>query len=432
MKVGFISLGCSKNLVVTESLIGMFSRHGYEIVNDPSLAEVLLINTCGFIESAKEEGINTILEMADYKEKKCKYLIVIGCLVQRYKDELIKELPEVDLFISIKEYDHIWSLITNLIKKKSEEDSLSFMDRYITTGNTTAYLKIAEGCSNCCAYCAIPLIQGRYISRPFEDIIEEAKKLAENGYRELVVIAQDTTKYGVDLYGKERLTELLHELSKIDGIKWIRFLYSYPESITDELIEEVKSNDKICKYFDMPIQHISDEILDKMNRKTNHKEVISKIEKIRKSIPGVIIRTTLIAGFPGETEEDFNKLCDFVKEYKIDKLGCFAYSKEDHTAASYMKNQLPKKVKVQRANKIMSIQKKISKEVLNSKVGNTYEVLLESVTDDMKYFVGRTYMDVPDEDGVVYIPFDNNHLLDDFYNIRIVDTLDYDLIAEFI
>ena len=432
MKVGFISLGCSKNLVVTESLIGMFSRHGYEIVNNPSLAEVLLINTCGFIESAKEEGINTILEMADYKEKKCKYLIVIGCLVQRYKDELIKELPEVDLFISIKEYDHIWSLITNLIKKKSEEDSLSFMDRYITTGNTTAYLKIAEGCSNCCAYCAIPLIQGRYISRPFVDIIEEAKKLAENGYRELVVIAQDTTKYGVDLYGKERLTELLHELSKIDGIKWIRFLYSYPESITDELIEEVKSNDKICKYFDMPIQHISDEILDKMNRKTNHKEVISKIEKIRKSIPGVIIRTTLIAGFPGETEEDFNKLCDFVKEYKIDKLGCFAYSKEDHTAASYMKNQLPKKVKVQRANKIMSIQKKISKEVLNSKVGNTYEVLLESVTDDMKYFVGRTYMDVPDEDGVVYIPFDNNHLLDDFYNIRIVDTLDYDLIAEFI
>ena len=432
MKVGFISLGCSKNLVVTESLIGMFSRHGYEIVNNPSLAEVLLINTCGFIESAKEEGINTILEMADYKEKKCKYLIVIGCLVQRYKDELIKELPEVDLFISIKEYDHIWSLITNLIKKKSEEDSLSFMDRYITTGNTTAYLKIAEGCSNCCAYCAIPLIQGRYISRPFEDIIEEAKKLAENGYRELVVIAQDTTKYGVDLYGKERLTELLHELSKIDGIKWIRFLYSYPESITDELIEEVKSNDKICKYFDMPIQHISDEILDKMNRKTNHKEVISKIEKIRKSIPGVIIRTTLIAGFPGETEEDFNKLCNFVKEYKIDKLGCFAYSKEDHTAASYMKNQLPKKVKVQRANKIMSIQKKISKEVLNSKVGNTYEVLLESVTDDMKYFVGRTYMDVPDEDGVVYIPFDNNHLLDDFYNIRIVDTLDYDLIAEFI
>ncbi len=432
MKVGFISLGCSKNLVVTESLIGMFSRHGYEIVNDPSLAEVLLINTCGFIESAKEEGINTILEMADYKEKKCKYLIVIGCLVQRYKDELIKELPEVDLFISIKEYDHIWSLITNLIKKKSEEDSLSFMDRYITTGNTTAYLKIAEGCSNCCAYCAIPLIQGRYISRPFEDIIEEAKKLAENGYRELVVIAQDTTKYGVDLYGKERLSELLHELSKIDGIKWIRFLYSYPESITDELIEEVKSNDKICKYFDMPIQHISDEILDKMNRKTNHNEVISKIEKIRKRIPGVIIRTTLIAGFPGETEEDFNKLCDFVKEYKIDKLGCFAYSKEDHTAASYMKNQLPKKVKVQRANKIMSIQKKISKEVLNSKVGNTYEVLLESVTDDMKYFVGRTYMDVPDEDGVVYIPFDNNHLLDDFYNIRIVDTLDYDLIAEFI
>ena len=432
MKVGFVSLGCSKNLVVTESLIGMFVKHGYEVVNDPEDAEILVINTCGFIESAKEEGINTILEMADYKERKCKYLIVIGCLVQRYKEELKKELPEVDLFVSIKEYDHLWNLISNLVKKKDETDFLNFMDRYITTGNTTAYLKIAEGCSNCCAYCAIPLIQGRYISRPFESIIEEAKKLADNGYREIVVIAQDTTKYGIDLYGKERLTELLHELSKIDGIHWIRFLYSYPESITDELIEEVKNNDKICNYFDMPIQHISDGILDRMNRKTNHKEVINKINKIRKSIPNVIIRTTLIAGFPGETEEDYNKLCNFVKEYRIDKLGCFAYSKEDHTAASYMDNQISKKEKTRRANNIMKIQKKVSKEVLGSKIGNTYEVLLESVTDDMKYFVGRTYMDVPDEDGIVYIPFDNNHLLDDFYNIKIVDTLDYDLIAEFI
>ena len=273
MKVGFVSLGCNKNLVVTECLIGMFKSHNYEIENDPSRADIIVINTCGFIDEAKNEAIETILEMADYKKGKCKYLIVIGCLVTRYKKDLIKELPEVDLFISIREYKKMWNLINNLINKKEENDLLDYHKRYITTGNNMAYLKIAEGCSNCCAYCAIPMIQGKYVSRNYEDIISEAKELALKGYREIVVIAQDTTKYGIDLYGKPRLSELLNDICKIDSIKWVRFLYAYPESIDDELINTVKNNEKICNYFDIPIQHISDNVLKNMNRSTDSKTI---------------------------------------------------------------------------------------------------------------------------------------------------------------
>ena len=256
MKVGFVSLGCSKNLVVTEEMIGLFKKHDYEIVSDPSEAEIIVINTCGFIESAKDEGVKTILEMSDYKEDKCKYLIVTGCLVERYKTELIEALPEVDLFVKISEYNDLWKMIDSLIKNNIGDDKMDYHYRMITTGDTMAYLKIAEGCSNYCTYCAIPYIQGKYVSRKYEDILEEADMLAKKGIKELVVIAQDTTKYGYDLYGKYRLPELLDDLCKIDGIKWIRFLYSYPESITDELIEVVKRNDKVCKYFDLPIQHI--------------------------------------------------------------------------------------------------------------------------------------------------------------------------------
>lgn len=430
MKVGFISLGCSKNLVVTEEIIGLFKKHNYIIVNDPEEAEILLINTCGFIESAKNEGIQTILEMADYKERNCKYLIVTGCLVQRYEEELTKELPEVDLFVSVKDYNLLWSKIDNLVKNEKSYDDLSMFDRVITTGNNMAYLKIAEGCSNYCTYCAIPYIQGKYISREYNDILKEARGLAEKGIKELVVIAQDTTKYGVDLYGKDRLPELLNDLCKIDGFKWIRFLYSYPETITDELIEVVKNNDKICKYFDLPIQHISDNVLKRMNRKSDGKTIKSLINKLRKEIPNVILRTTLIVGFPGETEENFNELCDFVKEYKFDRLGAFAYSIEDGTPAAKFKEQLDKRTKESRRKKIMKIQQGVSKELLASRVGNVYECLVENVSEDGEYLIGRTYMDVPSEDGVVYIKNDGLTLVNEFINVKIVDSLEYDLIGE--
>ena len=432
MKVGFISLGCSKNLVVTEEIIGLFKNHGYEIVADASVAEIILINTCGFIDSAKEEAISTILEMAEYKKNNCKYLIVTGCLVQRYKDELIKEIPEVDLFVSIREYDDIWNNISNLIEGKNQNDKLSYFDRVLSTGEVMAYLKIAEGCSNYCTYCAIPYIQGKYISRDFDEIIKEAELLAAKGIKELVVIAQDTTKYGIDLYGHSRLAELLTELSKIDGIEWIRFLYSYPESITDELIEVVKNNDKICKYFDIPIQHISDTVLKRMNRKSNGEKIKELIKKLRKEISEVVIRTTLIVGFPGESEENFLELCDFVKEYKLDRLGAFAYSIEDGTPAAKFIDQIDDDVKVIRRDKIMEIQQKMSLNNLKDKIGRKYKCLIENVTDDGEYFIGRTYMDVPSEDGVVYILYDDSVMVNEFVNIEIIDSLEYDLIGKII
>lgn len=432
MKVGFVSLGCNKNLIVTECLIGMFKSHNYEIENDPSYADIIVINTCGFIGEAKDEAISTILEMSDYKKGKCKYLIVIGCLVTRYKKELIKEIPEVDLFISIREYNKMWNLISNLIENKDENDLLDFHKRYITTGNNMAYLKIAEGCSNCCTYCAIPMIQGKYVSREYEDIVKEANELANKGYREIVLIAQDTTKYGIDLYGKSRLSELLNDICKIDGIKWVRFLYAYPESIDDELINTVKNNDKICNYFDIPIQHISDNVLKNMNRSTDSDTIKNLIKKIRKEIPDVVIRTTLIAGFPGETEEDFNKLCDFVKEYKIDKLGCFAYSREEGTKAALMDNQIKSNIKNKRKDKIMEIQQGVSSEIMNNKIGKTYEVLLEDFTDDLEYFIGRSYMDAPEADGVIYVKYDENYGLNEFVNVKITNSNEYDLVGEIV
>ena len=431
MKVGFVSLGCSKNLVVTEEIIGLFKKHGYSIVSDPSEAELILINTCGFIESAKNEGIETILEMADYKEDKCKYLVVVGCLVERYEEELRKELPEVDLFVSIKNYDLLWERISDMISKK-EKDNLSFMNRVLTTGDTMAYLKIAEGCSNYCTYCAIPYIQGKYVSRDYDEILKEAKMLADKGIKELVVIAQDTTKYGIDLYGKERLPELLEDLCKIEGFKWIRFLYSYPETISDELINVVKNNDKICNYFDLPIQHISNNVLKRMNRKSDTESIKLLISKLRKEIPDVVLRTTLIVGFPGESEEDFNELCEFVKESKFDRLGAFAYSIEDGTPAAKFKEQLDKKTKNRRRDKIMKIQQGVSKELLSNIIGNEYECLIENVSEDGKYLIGRTYRDVPSEDGVVYILNDNCTLINEFVNVKIIDSNEYDLFGEII
>ena len=452
MNVGFISLGCSKNLIDTEVLIGEFKENKYNIVNEEEKADILVINTCGFIESAKEEAINTILEMAEYKKKRCKYLIVMGCLVQRYYEELIKALPEVDLFIKIENYDKLWSKIEDLLKRgiiekeKNTSEKISeipqmpmlrqeeFLNRTITTGTNYAYIKIGEGCSNKCTYCAIPYIRGPFASRKMEDILEEANMLAKKGIKELIVIAQDTTKYGVDIYGKSKLAELLEKLSKIEGIKWIRFLYSYPEGITEELIDVVAKNDKIAKYFDIPIQHISDKILKRMNRKTNRNQIENLIANIRNKIPNVILRTSLIVGFPGETKEDFEELNEFVKQTKFDKLGTFMYSKEDGTPAEKLPEQIHGNTKKARYNKIMKTQQEISRKLQEDKIGKTYEVLVEDMSFDGKYYIGRTMQDVPDIDGIVYIKNENDKiqdsLLNHFVNCKVIDVSNYDLIAK--
>ena len=455
MNVGFISLGCSKNLIDTEITIGKFKEHKFNVVNDEEKADILVINTCGFIDSAKEEAINTILEMAEYKEKRCKYLIVMGCLVQRYYDELIKLLPEVDLWIKLDEYDILWDKIEDLVKRDIVEKSKTkkitkiseippmpmfsqgeYLDRIITTGKNYAYLKIGEGCSNRCTYCAIPYIRGPFVSRKKEDIIEEAKELAKKGTKELIIIAQDTTKYGVDIYGESKLASLLDDISKIDGIKWIRFLYSYPEGITDELIDVVATNSKIAKYFDIPLQHISDNVLKRMNRKTNKKQINKLISKIRNKISDVTLRTSLIVGFPGETKEEFNELLDFVKAAKFDKLGVFKYSKEDGTPAARLLKQIHGNAKTSRYNKIMKEQQEISRKNLENKIGKVYEVLIENISFDGKYYIGRTIENVPDIDGLVYIKNDDKlkeqDVINKFVNCKIVDVNSYDLIAEII
>lgn len=439
MNVGFISLGCNKNLVDTQIAIGIFKNKKFNIVNEASDADIIVINTCGFIESAKEEAINTILEMAEYKKKRCKYLIVMGCLVERYKEDLQKSIPEVDLFIKFSEYNDFENKINQLIdsNKTTIENDYNRLENYlnktITTGNKTAYLKIAEGCSNRCTYCAIPYIRGPFKSRKIEDILEEANSLAKKGYEELIIIAQDTTKYGIDIYGKTMLSEVLEQVSKIDGVKWIRFLYSYPETITDELIRIVKENKKICKYFDIPIQHISDSVLKRMNRKSDSKSIKQLIEKIRKEIPDVVLRTSLIVGFPGETKENFEQLYEFVKQTRFDKLGVFMYSKEDNTPAEKLPNQINGNTKRARYNKIMKLQNEISRENLKKYLHKELEVLIENKTFDGKYYIGRTEMDAPEIDGVVYIENNKeNNLVDKFVLCKITQIKEYDLIAKLI
>ena len=433
MNVGFVHLGCSKNLVDTEMAIGLFKENGYKIVNNEEEADVLVINTCGFIGPAKEEAINTILEMAEYKKKRCKYLIVMGCLVERYKEELSKAIPEVDLWIKYSSYSTIWEQIETILKSEKEnKNNLDFLDRVITTGNNFAYLRIAEGCSNFCTYCAIPKIRGPFVSRKMEEVIEEAKKLVNEGYEELIIIAQDTTKYGIDIYGESKLAELLKELCKIEKLKWIRFLYAYPETITDELIEVVKNEDKICKYFDIPIQHISNSVLKRMNRKSNGETIRNLIKRLRKEIPGVVIRTTVMVGFPGETKEDFEELYDFVKEARFERLGAFSFSKEEGTPAEKLKDQIHPMTKKSRYNKIMSLQQKIASETQQEIVGKELEVLIETKTFDGKYYVGRSYREVPDIDGLIYIEMVDKALEGKFVKCKITKASGYDLIGEII
>ncbi len=429
MRIGFISLGCSKNLIDTEMMIGLLEKGKIEIVNKPEEAEIIVINTCGFIESAKQEAINTILEMVEYKKSGiCKYIVVTGCLVERYEQELRDSMPEVDLFISINEYNKFAEKIEELTNIKLYNYQLDYIDRHITTGTDTAYLKIAEGCSNRCTYCAIPYIRGPFVSRKIEEILKEAKRLNDMGIKEVIVIAQDTTKYGIDLYGESKLAVLLEKLSKFESFKWIRFLYAYPESVTDELINIVKKNDKICKYFDIPIQHISDKILKTMNRASRAKEIEGLIHKIRKEIPEAILRTSLIVGFPGETEEDFEKIYKFVKDTKFNKLGVFEYSKEDGTPAEKLKDQVPSRIKHDRWKKIMTLQNGISKKKLEEYIGKEYDVLVEGITN--KYIIGRTQMDVPEMDGQIYLKYEKGINIGDIVKGFVTSVEEYDLIGE--
>ncbi len=449
MKVGFVSLGCSKNLVDTEIAIGILKEHGMEIINNPEEADIIIVNTCGFIDPAKEEAINTILEMAEYKKKKCKYLIAMGCLVQRYTDDLKKALPEVDLWIRLDNYEEFYTSIKNLIDGKMIQDNkkygeiksypkealplpsqAEFLNRELTTGENFAYLKIGEGCSNRCTYCAIPFIRGPFVSRTEEDVIDEAKLLAKKGIKELIVIAQDTTKYGLDLYNEPRLAHLLKELCRIDGIEWIRFLYSYPEGITDELIDVVKNENKICKYFDIPIQHISNSVLKRMNRKTNKKNIEEVIKKIRENVPNVIIRTTIMVGFPGETVQDFDELYEFIKNTKFENLGAFTYSKEEGTPAGRLNDQIHPMTKKARYRKIMEVQQKVSEENLKKLIGKEEKVLIEGITFDEKYYVGRTEFQVPDIDGITYIKNVKELEIGEFVNCKITDSKEYDLVGE--
>ena len=449
MNVGFVSLGCSKNLIDTEMMIGIFKDNNFNIVNEPSKADVIVVNTCGFIESAKEEAINTILEMAEYKKTgKCKVLIATGCLVERYKEELEKAIPEVDILLKYSDYaeekgksaevfketlKNIYTIIEKSDNNKLENTELDFMNRVVTTGEQYAYLRIAEGCDNRCTYCAIPYIRGAFSSRKIEDIVKEAEILVASGRKELILIAQDTSKYGKDIYGEAKLAELLKELCKIKELKWIRFLYTYPEDITDELIQVVKENDKICKYFDIPIQHISDKVLKRMNRKCTGESIKNTIAKLRKEIPGVVIRTTLMVGFPGETQEDFEELYNFVKETKFDKLGAFTYSKEDGTPAARLKEQIHPMTKKSRYNKIMKLQQEISKENEKKQLGKELEILIEDITPDKKYYLGRSYMDVPGIDGIAYIEnTSKENLIGKYVKAKVVKVKEYDMILKII
>jgi ribosomal protein S12 methylthiotransferase len=431
-----ISLGCPKNLVDSEIMLGLL-RKDFEITNDAKDAEILIVNTCGFIDSAKQESIDTILEMAKYKEEKAELLIVTGCMAQRYKGSIIEEIPEVDAVVGTGNYDGIAEVINRayegqkdiLVNDLEEVDYLD-NDRILTTEKGMVYLKIAEGCDNHCTYCIIPSLRGKFRSRPIEAVVKEAVGLAQNGAKELILVAQDTTRYGIDIYGEKRLVQLIKELSKIEEIQWIRLLYCYPEEIDDALIDEVANNPKVCNYFDIPIQHASDRILKLMGRRGTHGETLDVLSKIRDRVPEVVIRTSLIVGFPGETEEDFDILESFVKSFKFDRLGVFEYSREEDTPAAKMKGQIPKKVKQARRKQLMALQREITDNKNNSKVGKTYTAIVEDVSDDGIFYYGRTYAEAPDIDGLVYFTSQEPLEAGQLVEVKILNTDNYDLIGE--
>lgn len=445
MKIGVVSLGCPKNLVDSETMLGLIHEENYEITNDPSEAEIIIVNTCGFIESAKEESINTILQMAEYKKSgSCKYIIVTGCLSQRYAEELFSELPEADAIAGVEVYDEIGSIIKRVMNgerfimlERSKPDVIytskeTFLPRILTTPSYTAYLKIAEGCDNCCSYCAIPKIRGPYRSKPMEQVLKEAKALADNGVKELIVVAQDTTRYGEDLPGgKLLLADLLKELNKIESLKWIRVMYCYPNNFTDELIETFASLDKVCKYVDLPLQHASNRLLASMNRYDTREEVETLLAKLRKRIPGIVIRTTFIVGFPGETDADFEELKEFVEQQRFENAGVFAYSQEEGTVAGAMSNQIPDEIKQERYHELMALQAQISEEIHKDTEGQTLEVLVEGIEEDGSgLHFGRSYREAPDIDGLVFIENPGDIKPGCFVKVNILQGFTYESVGE--
>ena len=445
MKIGVVSLGCPKNLVDSETMLGLIHEENYEITNDPSEAEIIIVNTCGFIESAKEESINTILQMAEYKKSgSCKYIIVTGCLSQRYAEELFNELPEADAIAGVEVYDEIGSIIKRVMNgerfimlERSKPDVIytskeTFLPRILTTPSYTAYLKIAEGCDNCCSYCAIPKIRGPYRSKPMEQVLKEAKALAANGVKELIVVAQDTTRYGEDLPGgKLLLADLLKELNKIESLKWIRVMYCYPNNFTDELIETFASLDKVCKYVDLPLQHASNRLLASMNRYDTREEVETLLAKLRKRIPGIVIRTTFIVGFPGETDADFEELKEFVEQQRFENAGVFAYSQEEGTVAGAMPNQVPDEIKQERYHELMALQAQISEEIHKDTEGQTLEVLVEGIEEDGSgLHYGRSYREAPDIDGLVFIENPGDIKPGCFVKVNILQGFTYESVGE--
>ncbi len=440
MKVLFISLGCDKNLVDSEMMMGLLREKGYEFTDDERQADIIVVNTCGFINDAKEESINTILEMAEYRKYNLKVLIAAGCLAQRYRNEIIQEIPEIDAIVGTTAFDKICDVIREVLDGRPENafDDINRLcrpeaDRIISTGGYYSYLKIAEGCDKRCTYCSIPMIRGSYRSIPMESLVREAEYLAENGIKELILVAQETTVYGRDLYGEKMLPELLRKLCAVKGIEWIRLLYCYPEEINDSLIDVIKSERKICRYIDMPIQHAADSILRKMGRRTTNAELRSIVAKIRREIPDICLRTTLITGFPGETEEEHEILLDFVDEMEFDRLGVFTYSPEEDTPAALLEGQLDEETKLSRRDDIMELQQEISAEKSESLVGSVMEVIIEGqAADEDGLYVGRTYRDAPGVDGYVFIKSEEELVSGDFAKVRITKSSEYDLIGELI
>ena len=438
MNILFISLGCDKNLVDSEVMLGLLDSRGYQIVDDETIADVIVVNTCCFIHDAKEESIQTILEMAEYKKTgSLKALVVTGCLAQRYQQEIIDEIPEVDAVLGTASYDKIAEAIDEALGGHSEMyledlDRLPQVSskRLVTTGGHYAYLKIAEGCDKHCTYCIIPKIRGNFRSVPMEQLLKEAKELAEGGVKELILVAQETTVYGQDIYGEKSLHRLLRELCKIDGIQWIRLLYCYPEEIDANLIQVMKEEPKICHYLDLPIQHASDRVLKRMGRRTTKQELVDIIGRLRREIPDIFLRTTLISGFPGETQEDHEELMEFVDEIEFDRLGVFPYSAEEDTPAATMEDQIPEEVKEARRDEIMELQQEISLEKGESRVGQVLTVMIEGKVSGESAYIGRTYGDAPKVDGYIFVQTGELLMTGDFARVRVTGALEYDLIGE--
>lgn len=442
MNVGLITLGCTKNQVDSEMILGVFKRQGFNIVNQVEEADIIVVNTCGFIQSAKEEAIDTILEMADYKQQRCKALIVTGCLAKRYKSQILESMPEVDLVIGVDEYDNISEILSNffsqndLLNHYKFDQKLDFNNRIISSTYPLAYIRISDGCDNKCSYCAIPLIRGPFKSRQMEDILKEVEDLAKQGMKEFCIISQDTSKYGLDIYGELKLAELLRKMSQIEGVKWIRILYMYLYETTDELIEEIANNDKVCKYFDIPIQHLNDKMLKDMNRHDTKEIIFDRIKKIREMVPNAVLRTTCIVGFPGETEEQFEELLDGVRELKFDRLGAFTYSREEDTLSYNFEGQIDEQTKERRLKKLFDVQKEISLENNKQRMGEEYEVIVEGISDDEEYFVCRSMFEAPDVDGRIFIKIDEESaskvIVGEYAKVKIIDYNDYDLFAQVI